>query len=159
MFSFFTKKAQNPDSPVIIQGPQPSTNDSQNNGADDFIFVEKKGGDRPEQPTPPPPAQHPMYPQIPPGMGGYGGSPYPRYPYGPAPPAHAGSNSVTQNHPVPYVQDIPFVLAPQLCTKTTFDDTQTQVDGILAFLTRQMSVNEEDEYNFTLERSIQNECY
>ncbi|XP_061392079.1 uncharacterized protein LOC133327579 [Musca vetustissima] len=159
MFSFFTKKAQNPDSPVIIQGPS-STNDSQNSGADDFIFVEKKGDTRPEQPTPP---QHQMYPQIPPGAGAYG-SPYPTYPYGPPPPPpRVGneSNSIAQNqnHPVPYVHDIPFVLAPQLCTKSTFDDTQTQVDGILAFLTRQMSVTEQDEYNFSLERSIQNECY
>ncbi|XP_005188294.1 uncharacterized protein LOC101900568 [Musca domestica] len=151
MFSFFTKKAQNPDSPVIIQGPS-TTNDSQSNGADDFIFVEKKS-DGPEQPTPP---QHPMYPQIPPSAGAYG-SPYPRYPYGPPP--VTDTNSVAQNHPVPYVHDIPFVLAPQLCTKSTFDDTQTQVDGILAFLTRQMSVTEEEEYNFSLERSIQNECY
>ncbi|XP_075156460.1 uncharacterized protein LOC142229767 [Haematobia irritans] len=150
MFSFFTKKSQNSDSPVI-QGPSSSTDQQ---GADDFIFVEKKG-----QPNDPPQHPHrPVYPSMP--AAPYG-TPYPRYQY-PGPPGVAPNtaNSTNSLHPVPYVQDIPFVLAPQLCTKTTFDNTQMQVDGILAFLTRQMSVDAQEEYNFTLEQNVlQDECY
>lgn len=153
MFSFFTKKAQNPDSPVIIQGPSASTDSQNNGGADDFIFVEKKG-ERPEQPNP---SQQPMYPPIP--HTAYG-APYPPYPYGPPTAGAASPHSSQQmSGPIPYVQDVPFILAPQLCTKSTYENTQTQVDGILAFLTRQMSVDESEDYSFALERSIQNECY
>ncbi|XP_013104781.1 proline-rich proteoglycan 2 [Stomoxys calcitrans] len=155
MFSFFTKKSQNSDSPVIIQGPSTSTTTDPQ--GDDFIFVEKKGDRQPDGPGQP---QRPMYPPMP--AGPYG-APYPRYPYGPPPGGHHGvppqnGSTTTTSHPVPYVQDVPFVLAPQLCTKTTFDSTQTQVDGILAFLTRQMSVDGLEEYNFTLEQNVlQNE--
>ncbi|XP_065363890.1 uncharacterized protein LOC135957135 [Calliphora vicina] len=148
MLSFFLKKKHSPDTPPeeIIQG---SSEPAPSNG-DDFIFVEKKGNDGP---TPQPPPHH-MYPPMPPA---FGATPYPMMPY---PPHGSHSNTVNTNQSaVPYVHDVPFVLAPQLCLKNTFDLTQTQVDGILAVMTRQMSVDEKEDYNFALERSIQNECY
>lgn len=152
MLSFFLKKKQSPDTPPeeIIQGPQSESTENANAG-DDFIFVEKKGENDPSRQ---PPANN-MYPPIPPRFGVA-----PQYPPIPYPPHGAQSSNVnTHQTAVPYVHDVPFVLAPQLCVKNTFDLTQTQVDGILAFLTRQISLDESEEYSFALERSIQNECY
>ncbi|XP_023298771.2 uncharacterized protein LOC111681250 [Lucilia cuprina] len=152
MLSFFLKKKQSPDTAPeeVIQGP--ATEPAPNNGADDFIFVEKKGNDGP---TPPQPSAHHMYPPMPPA---FGVAPYPPMPYPPHG-AHSTATINTNQSAVPYVQDVPFVLAPQLCLKNTSDLMQTQVDGILAVMTRQMSVDDKDDYNFALERSIQNECY
>lgn len=141
MLSFFSKKKHSPpDTPPeeVIQGP-----DSQANSGDDFIFVEKK-----------PPAA-PVYPPMLPAFGS-AGLPYPG-PYNPT--ASRPSSSVLNNNttPIPYVQGVPFELAPELCQKNVYEVTQMQVDGILALLTRQMSV--EEDYSFTLERAVQSECY
>ncbi|KAM7347349.1 uncharacterized protein ACRADG_006927 [Cochliomyia hominivorax] len=155
MLSFFLKKQKHtPETPPeeIIQGPVDPA--APTNGADDFIFVERKGNNDPAAPTQP---STNMYPPMPPAA--FGTGVYPHMPYPPPPSSH-GSHSntvITNQSAVPYVQDVPFVLAPQLCN--TYDITQTQVDGILAIMTRQMSVDEKDDYNFALERSIQNECY
>ena len=139
MLSFFSKKKQSLETPEFIQGSDSQTN----NDGDDFIFVEKK-------PTDAGPSQiAPLYPPVPPGFGS-ANLPYPGYNH----PAARADN--TNNLPVPYVQGVPFELSPHLCSKTTFDITQLQVDGILAYMTRQMSV--EEDYNFALERSIQDEC-
>lgn len=155
MLSFFLKKKQSPDTPPeeVIQGPITEPAVPANVG-DDFIFVEKKVDSDPLK-QPQFPTSNNIYPPIPPRFGV--GPQYPSIPY---PPHGSQSNNVnTINAAVPYVQDVPFVLAPQLCVKNTFDLTQTQVDGILALLTRQISLDEAEEYSFALERSIQNECY
>lgn len=145
MLSFFIKKKQTVDAAEeIIQGPSASTS---NEGVDDFIFVEKKNHVDPA----------PVNPKYPPLPSGFNSSLYPGQPYPPqgSPTAAMNANQTA----VPYVQDVPFVLAPQLLIKNTSDLTQTQVDGILALLTRQLSVDEIEEYNFALEKSIQKECY
>lgn len=153
MLSFFLKKQKHsPETPPEepIQGPADPSAAAPTNGADDFIFVERKGNTDPPAPTQPTTAH--MYPPMPPA---FGTGVYPPMPY---PPPHGSHSTVINNQTaVPYVQDVPFVLAPQLCN--THDITQTQVDGILALMTRQMSMDEKDDYNFALERSIQNECY
>uniref|UniRef100_A0A1A9WX04 UMA domain-containing protein n=1 Tax=Glossina brevipalpis TaxID=37001 RepID=A0A1A9WX04_9MUSC len=142
MLSFFSKKKHNAETPPedIIQGPT----EAQEQNADDFIFIERKNDEDPSR------SQRNLYPPMPPVFGRTINNPYP--------PSVIGNATIGQTS-VPYVQDVPFVLAPQLCNKHTLDLTQTQVDGILALLTRQMSVGEQEEYNFALERSIQNECY
>ncbi|KAI9588932.1 uncharacterized protein LOC119641746 [Glossina fuscipes] len=141
MLSFFSKKKHNAETPPedIIQGPAVS----QEQNADDFIFIERRSDEDPSR------SQRNVYPPMPPVFGTKINHLYPR----------VNGNTTIGQASVPYVQDVPFVLAPQLCNKTTLDLTQTQVDGILALLTRQMSVGEQEEYNFALERSIQNECY
>lgn len=152
MFNFFGKKkpAETPtDEP--IQGQADAT--KQNNG-DDFIFVERKTDADP--PALGGGAGGLMYPPMP--QSAYGPMPYP-----PAIPARqtmgTGPNGAI-NAPINYLQDIPFELSPQLKTKDRFSGTQIQVDAILAFLTRQMSVDAlADDYTFTLERSVQNDCF
>ncbi|XP_037935626.1 uncharacterized protein LOC119669696 [Teleopsis dalmanni] len=132
MLSFFSKKKDKPDTPPeeAIQGPQ-------SNG-DDFIFVERKAEDDPPK-EPNQPFVYPPMPALPTSYNVYN-------------PTTINSSS----GPVPYVQDVPFEFAPQLNTNNVFEVTQLEVDGILAVLTRQMSIDAADEYNFTLERSI---CY
>uniref|UniRef100_A0A0A1WKV9 MDS1 and EVI1 complex locus protein EVI1-B n=1 Tax=Zeugodacus cucurbitae TaxID=28588 RepID=A0A0A1WKV9_ZEUCU len=151
MLSFFSKKRQDTDSSAeeAIQGPTDST--QANEGGDDFIFIERKTSDH--DPTKSAAQGVGMYPPIPPsfGMGRFPGQPI----YPPMSNVVHASDNVS---PVPYVQGVPFELAPQLSTKCEFEVTQLQVDSILALLTRQMSVDENEEYNFALERSIQNEC-
>ncbi|EDV92234.1 uncharacterized protein LOC6565928 [Drosophila grimshawi] len=147
MFSLFGKRKP-ADTPTeeAIQGP--SDVPKQSNG-DDFIFVDRK--------TDVDPVTAPggmMYPPMPPSA--YGPLPYP--------PPHGARTAMgphqNLNAPISYVQDIPFELAPQLASKDRFSGTQMQVDGILAFLTRQLSVDAlAEEYTFTLERSVQNESY
>ncbi|XP_018794512.1 PREDICTED: uncharacterized protein LOC108972405 isoform X2 [Bactrocera latifrons] len=130
MLSFFSKKKQDTDfAEEAIQGPTDSTQSNEAQGIG-------------------------MYPPIPPafGMGRYPGQAV----YPPMTNVASASDNVS---PVPYVQGVPFELAPQLSSKSDFEVTQLQVDSILALLTRQMSVDENEEYNFALERSIQNECY
>lgn len=144
MFGFFGKKkpAESPtDEP--IQGQADATR--QNNG-DDFIFVERKSDADP----PAPGGGRIMYPPMP--QSAYGPMPYP-----PAIPARQTMGTGPINAPINYLQDIPFELSPQLKTKDRFSGTQVEVDAILAFLTRQMSVA--DDYTFTLERSVQNDCF
>lgn len=151
MLSFFSKKKQDTDSAEeAIQGPTDST--QLNEGGDDFIFIERKTSDH--DPTKFSAQGIGMYPPIPPafGMGRFPGQPV----YPPMTNVASASDNVS---PVPYVQGVPFELAPQLSTKSDFEVTQLQVDSILALLTRQMSVDENEEYNFALERSIQNDCY
>ncbi|XP_017055075.1 uncharacterized protein LOC108097351 [Drosophila ficusphila] len=150
MFSIFGKRkpAETPTEDQPIQGPaegiRPGTS------SDDFVFIERKPG--PD--APPGASSGPMYPPMPPA--GY-------LPYPPMPGPRGGSGQVKQpsaQGPVNYLQDIPFELAPGLATKDRYASTQMQVDSILALLTRQMSVDElAEEYTFSLERSVQNECY
>ncbi|ALC49058.1 CG15891 [Drosophila busckii] len=153
MFSIFAKlkPAESPTdkdkSP--IQGPEAA---KQGNGnGDDFIFVER----RPDAGPITSPTGGMMYPPMP--QTAYGPMPYP-------PPVgnRAGGMAVgpTQHAPIHYLQDIPFELSPQLTSKERFNGTQSQVDGILAVITRQLSIDElAEEYTFNLERSVQNECY
>ncbi|XP_017474154.1 PREDICTED: uncharacterized protein LOC108364816 [Rhagoletis zephyria] len=152
MLSFFSKKK--PDSPPVevIQGPADPTQSNESGGGDDFIFVERKTSDN--DPARLPTQGMGMYPPMPPtfGMGKFPGPPV-------YPSTSSAASGCDTTAPVPYVQGIPFELAPQLSTKSDFEITQLQVDSILALLTRQMSVDENEEYNFALERSIQNECY
>lgn len=143
MFSFFSKKKQDTGfAEEAIQGPTDST--QSNEGGDDFIFIEQKISDH--DPTKSTSQGIGMYPTIPPafGIGRFPGQPT------------SASDNVS---PVPYVQGIPFKLSPQLSIKSDFEVTQLQVDSILALLTSQMSVDENEEYNFALERSIQNKSY
>ncbi|XP_053947992.1 uncharacterized protein LOC128856702 [Anastrepha ludens] len=151
MLSFFSKKKPDPPPEEPIQGPTDPTQTNEGGGGDDFIFVERKTSEN--DPARPPTQGMGMYPPIPPtfGMNRFSGQPA----YPPTTSVAGGYNNAT---PVPYVQGIPFELAPQLSTKCDFEVTQLQVDSILALLTRQMSVDETEEYNFALERSIQNEC-
>ncbi|XP_034490807.1 uncharacterized protein LOC117794309 [Drosophila innubila] len=147
MFSLFGKRkpAETP-TEEAIQGP---TDVPKQSIGDDFIFVERK--------TDADPVTLPggmMYPPIP--QSAYGRMPYPP-PLGPKPTMGTGPN---QNAPINYLQDIPFELSPQLTSKDGFNGAQSQVDGILALLTRQMSVDAmAEEYTFTLERSVQNDCF
>ncbi|XP_004524941.1 uncharacterized protein LOC105664408 [Ceratitis capitata] len=150
MLSFFYKKKQGSDTPPeeAIQGPPDPAQVRE--GGDDFIFIERKTTDN--DPVKPQTQSMGVYPPMPStfGIGGFTG--HPVYP----PVGNAGGGNVA---PVPYVQGVPFELAPHLNTKSDFEVIQLQVDSILALLTRQMSVDESEEYNFALERSIQNECY
>ncbi|KAM8719168.1 hypothetical protein ACLKA7_011817 [Drosophila subpalustris] len=147
MFSLFGKRkpAETP-TEEAIQGPTDAP--KQSNG-DDFIFVERK--------TDVDPITSPgslIYPPMP--QSAYGPMPYPPA-LGPKPAMGTGPN---QNAPINYLQDIPFELSPQLTSKDGFNGAQSQVDGILALLTRQMSVDAmAEEYTFTLERSVQNDCF
>ncbi|KAH8386732.1 hypothetical protein KR093_002335 [Drosophila rubida] len=152
MFSIFSKRkpAETP-TEEAIQGPSDAPR--QNNG-DDFIFVERK--------TDADPITSPssggggggvgmMYPPMP--QSAYGTMPYP------PPPALRPKPGVVQTGPVNYLQDIPFELSPHLSSKDGFNGTQSQIDHILALLTRQISIDGlAEEYTFTLERSVQNEC-
>ncbi|EDW07065.1 uncharacterized protein LOC6584088 [Drosophila mojavensis] len=146
MFSLFGKRkpAETP-TEEVIQGP--ADGPKQNNG-DDFIFVERKPDSDPSTA----PGAGMMYPPIP--QSAYGPMPYP--------PPLAPRNALGPNlsAPISYLQDIPFELSPQLATKDRFNYTQTQVDGILALMTRQLSVDAmAEEYTFALERSVQNDPY
>lgn len=148
MFSLFGKRkpAETP-TEEAIQGPTDAP--KQSNG-DDFIFVERKTDADPITSS-----GGMMYPPMP--QSAYGPMPYPP-PLGPKPSA-MGTRPI-QNAPINYLQDIPFELSPQLATKDGFNGTQSQVDGILAFLTRQISLDDmAEEYTFTLERSVQNDCF
>lgn len=139
MLSFFSKKKQSPESPpgeITMQGPP------ENNG-EEFVIVEN---------------QHPgsaSYPALP-----NSGTMLPFYPYPPTnfgTPQQSNSASNTVQTPIPYITGIPFNLSPQLSTRTNFDITQMEVDGILALMTKQMQL--ESDYDFKLERGILNECY
>ncbi|XP_034107530.1 uncharacterized protein LOC117570135 [Drosophila albomicans] len=148
MFSIFGKRkpAETP-TEEAIQGPSDAPR--QSNG-DDFIFVERKTDTEPIS-SPIGGVSGMMYPPMP--QSAFGPMPYPPAPaLGPKPGA-------AQNVPVNYLQDIPFELSPQLSSKDGFNGTQSQIDHILALLTRQMSIDGlADEYTFSLERSVQNEC-
>ncbi|KAH8274348.1 hypothetical protein KR044_003729 [Drosophila immigrans] len=150
MFSIFGKRkpAETP-TEEAIQGPADAPR--QSNG-DDFIFVERKTDADPITS----PSRGMMYPPMP-QAGPYGAMPYPPPPaLGPKP---GGGSAAPQNCPVNYLQDIPFELSPQLSSKDSFNGTQSQIDHILALLTRQMSIDGlAEEYTFSLERSVQNEC-
>ncbi|XP_067634898.1 uncharacterized protein [Eurosta solidaginis] len=151
MLSFFAKKKQSVDiSPEeAIQGPaDPTQTNDGGCGSDDFIFVERKPLDDHSKLSSQGMVIYPPMPSIP-----WGRLPAQTPGYLPK---YSGSDNAT---PVPYVHGVPFQLAPQLSSKSDFEVTQLQVDSILALLTRQMSIDETEEYNFALERSIQNECY
>ncbi|KAH8418983.1 hypothetical protein KR222_011384 [Zaprionus bogoriensis] len=151
MFGLFGKRkpAETPtEEPPIIQGQADGS--KQSNG-DDFIFVERKTDGDAATAT-----GGMVYPPMP--QSAYGPMPYPPA-LGPRPPV-GGAAGPAANAPINYLQDIPFQLSPQLASKERFSGTQTQVDGILAFLTRQMSVDAlADEYSFSLERAVQNDCF
>ncbi|XP_017064163.1 uncharacterized protein LOC108103262 [Drosophila eugracilis] len=152
MFSIFGKRkpTETPTEDQPIQGPADGSRPG--TSGDDFVFIERKPG--PDAPQVPSSAT--MYPPMPPA--GY--LPYPPMPGHRGGPGAGAVKLPGAQAPVNYLQDIPFELAPELVSKDRYDSTQMQVDSILAFLTRQMSVDElADEYTFTLERSVQNECY
>ncbi|XP_055837074.1 uncharacterized protein LOC129905585 [Episyrphus balteatus] len=140
MLSFFSKKKPSPETPpgeITMKGP------SEGNG-EEFIIVEN------QHPGGPPPPFHNPTPMM------------PLYPYPPTsfglPPSNNNPSNSMQNNPVPYIMGIPFNLSPQLCTKTSFEVTQMEVDGILALMTKQMQL--ESDYDFKLERGIlSEECY
>ncbi|XP_023176419.1 collagen alpha-1(XXVI) chain [Drosophila hydei] len=149
MFSLFGKRkpAETP-TEEAIQGP--ADGPKQSNG-DDFIFVERK----PDSDSITSPSSGMMYPPMP--QSSYGPMPYPP-PLGPR--TATGQPGPNPNAPISYLQDIPFELSPQLATKDRFNGTQMQVDGILALMTRQLSVDAmAEEYTFALERSVQNDSY
>lgn len=153
MFFFGKRKPAETPTEEPIQGQADGS--KQNNG-DDFIFVERKTDvDPPAGPTSGAGGGM-MYPPIP--QSAYGPMPYPP-PAIPARPGQGGIAGVGVG-PINYLQDIPFELSPQLTSKDRFSGTQIQVDSILAFLTRPMSVDAlADDYTFTLERSVQNDCF
>ncbi|EDW63027.1 uncharacterized protein [Drosophila virilis] len=148
MFSLFGKRkpAETP-TEEAIQGP--ADQPTKPNVGDDFIFVERKTDADPI--TAPGGMIYPPMPQT-----AYGPMPYPPSLGG----RTATGSGPNLNAPASYLQDIPFELSPQLATKDRFNGTQLQVDGILALMTRQLSVDAlAEEYTFTLERSVQNDSY
>lgn len=138
MLSFFTKKKHNPEvtPDKIIQGPV----SEEEPVSSDFIIVERKDS----------------------AGGTKGGTAfYPPLPYPSAQPVASEttiSPTPTSLTPVPFLQDVPFTLSSCLLAQKEAEDTQIQVDEILALFTRQMALyDREDKYTFQLERSIKDE--
>lgn len=136
MLSFFSKKKSNTRNTAddVIQGAESEQK------FDEYIFIEKKSTDEPNE------EQSVTYPELP-------KLPYPDI-YPSLKPASIDATRIPST--VPYMQDVPFVLTTPSSRVNNFEEIQFQTDQILAFLTRLISLNEVDEYSFSLERSIQN---
>lgn len=140
MLSFFSKKKQSPETTpgdITIQGPAEGN-------VEGFVVVDNQHPGTHQSSTFPKANQMmPLYPYPPTSFG--------------VEVNQGNCNSNTNQTPVPYIMGIPFKLSSQLCSKTSFEVTQMEVDGILALMTKQMQL--ENEYDFKLERGILNECY